>query len=284
MWLDKHGDPTEREVATATPSQERGRVHERLVRRKIGNVRPVRAASWNEAVVITSQLMQDGVSAIWGGSLEARLPSNPNVILRGKPDLMRRVRSRSSPNALVYQPIEIKIYRAAHDVDWLQLDFYQYLLQLYQGNIEPGELWLGSREPGAYVSYQHEYSQARLFESIEDVLKSLNSNEIPPIFFSDYCQGCQWHTSCKETAEQSSDIALLPGLRRETWVAMRQSSIQHVDEVAALPVADLKRLKGLGKITARETQQWAEAWLKKEAFVFEPISRKLSPTGNYARH
>jgi uncharacterized protein len=65
----------------------------------------------------------------------------------------------------------------------------------------------------------------------------------PPIWFdSDHCPFCPWRAACDATALERRDLATLPALRRNQARALRQSGVNSVPELAALPLARLAAL------------------------------------------
>jgi predicted RecB family nuclease len=265
VWLDAHGDPSRRDATS--PEMLRlytlGDQHEQTIHASIaGTIEPAPIASWEEGVAITRDLMAQGVPGIIGACLEhsATLDLSDRVYsLHGQIDQLRRV-WRHGEN--VYAPIEIKRRSKPAEADWLQLDFYVWLLTLIQDSTPPAELWLGADAYGRpRQRLPHDYDEDRLMTALTRVTELLNASSEPPVCIEPHCKTCPWYTSCQTIAQRERRIDVLYGISSITRANMMRVGITSLEQVVALSCEELQQIKGIGPKTAPRMRATAQAWL-----------------------
>jgi uncharacterized protein len=256
VWLDRHADPLLR-VEPPSALADNGRAHEDIISaQRYGPTTALPTASWAEAVQLTRALMRQGVRAVRGAALERSAAFNGGgpVMVRGRVDWL--VRHDRHSGGWRYAPVEIKQRRTLTEADQLQLDLYLWLLEDAQGDgVSEGLFLLG--EAGETL---HSYDPARVLAALEQAAALCAAPQAPPVFLGKHCDLCPWQRDCTLTARAGRDIALLPGLKRETWQALRAAGILTWDDVAAQPVKTLQRLRGLGRATAETLRAYAQAF------------------------
>jgi len=275
VWLDEHGGQRE----TVSPAVFAGGInHEQLVSAAMfGKVTPVRAADWPELVRVTRTLMARGAAGIQGGAFERTW--HDGITVRGRVDWLRRVAQPSQLRAWSYEPVEIKLRREINDNDRLQLDLYLWLLEAAQGVETTGWFWMGRDSDNRPLHViEHTLDEMRLRGAIAHAA-AITAGAAPPIFFGGHCEGCGWRSACGETAAARRDIALLPGLSRQTWLHMRQTGMQTLDDLLALPESELSRFKGVGKVRALEIHTHARSVVTGMPVPRHPLPDKVKLPG-----
>lgn len=272
LWLDRYADTRLREVIS--PSVFAGGIsHEQTVSMAMfGEATPVRAADWPEMVRVTHMLMARGAAGIQGAAFEYAW--DDNTIIRGRVDWLRRAAQPSRLGAWSYEPVEIKLRQEVTPDDCVQLDLYLWLLREVQGVETSGWFWMGrdgDNRPRRQI--EHSLDETRLKAAVERAVQVMQG-DAPPIFLGGHCQNCPWRSACNETAAAARDIALLPGLSRQTWLHMQREGVRTLDDMLALPMAELSRFKGVGKIRALEMHTHARA-----VVTGMPVPRNPLPEG-----
>jgi predicted RecB family nuclease len=268
VWLDVHGDwtlrsevPEEVHRLYVLGSQHEQRLHEATA----GEIQPIPIASWEEGVAVTTDLMDRGVPGIIGACLEYRTPldlSDTLYTVRGRVDRLVRVAQHGER---LYSPVEIKQHASPHPADWIQLDFYVWLLGLIQGRTPPAELWLGADiydQPRRRLV--HEYDEDRLMEALARVIALLGTAGEPPVHLAPHCKGCPWLGSCQEIAQHDRSIDLLYGVSRRTREQMRRAGLATLAHVVDLTPEALQQVKGIGPVSAPVIHANAQAWLTQQ--------------------
>lgn len=273
IWLDRHADPLLR-VEAPSPLADRGRAHEDAVSaRRYGPPTPLPAVSWDEAAALTRRLMRQGVRAVRGAALERTVTLAAPLTVRGRVDWLQRLDQHNG--GWRYMPVEIKQRQAATDADRLQLDLYLWLLAGAQGEgVSEGLLLLGERGEET-----HTYNPQRLLAALEQAAAAQAAPQAPPVFLGKHCDLCPWRQDCALTARAGRDIALLPGLKRETWQALRAEGIGTWDELAAQPLKTLQRLRGLGRASAETLRAHAQAFAADSPRWLNPLPPELRAPG-----
>jgi len=304
VWQDFHGDLTQRDPLSSFAMQQfaGGIEHEQTVRRAmVGEVTPIQAATWEESLKATQELMGEGVAGIAGGAFEREIA--PGILARGSIDWLRRINQPSKFGRWAYEPIEIKQRVKPHDADKIQLDFYLWLLNDAQDAEVNGWFWHGRDDEGrAKAVIEHVLDEARLFGAMRRVMALIDPSpptplpsleglpsgagargenaphgenildESPPIFLGSHCKNCHWFSVCTATAQIEHDFTLIPGLQRPTWELMRADGIRTVEDVAARDTRELQRFKGIGRQRAQEIRTHAQALMQNR-----PMQRQTLP-------
>lgn len=283
VWLDAHGDPAAR--ADDSPDVlhlwSLGAQHEQAIHAATaGDVQPVEVGSWADGVALTHDLMDQGAPGIVGAFLEYHTPldlTDTVYTLRGRVDQLRRVRHHG---AYVYAPVEIKQHSQPEAADWVQLDFYVWMLGQLRGAVPPGELWLGADAYGqARRRVIHEYDETRLMDALTRAARVLTAAESPSVVIAPPCKRCPWNATCQETAQEAGQIDLLYGVSRKTRAHMRQAGIATLRDVAALSPEALQQVKGIGPATAPTIRANAQAWLEKRPVRYSPLPEVCTRNG-----
>lgn len=267
IWLDRHADPFER-VEVPTPLADRGNVHEDIIsEQRYGPVEPVGVRSWREAVEVTRKLMASGVDGIRGAALERTADFPTPITVRGQVDWLRRVRHAFWGTGR-YAPVEIKQRQTVTEADQLQLDLYLWLLEGVQGEgVTEGFFLLGTGQQEI-----HTYNPDRLMTALAQAVTILEAPQAPPVFLASHCELCPWQQSCSRAAYETRDITLLPGLKRETWVALRDAGLATWDDLSAQTPKALEHFRGLGPSTARTLHAYAQAFAENAPRWLEALS------------
>jgi predicted RecB family nuclease len=275
VWLDFHGDPAERDPLSDFAMRQfaGGIEHEQSARRgMVGEVTPIQAATWEESLQITQELMGEGAAGMAGAAFEREIA--PGIVARGSIDWLRRVAQPSKFGRWAYEPVEIKQRVKLQRADTIQLDFYLWLLNHAQDAQVNGWFWLGRDDEGRAKSViEHEYDEARLFGVAQRALAMMTAppSGIPPIYLGSHCKNCHWHTACAAAAQLQRDFTLIPGLQRPTWEQMRADGIRTIDDVVARPPRDLQRFSGIGRQRALEILTHAQALIDNRPMQRRPL-------------
>jgi predicted RecB family nuclease len=276
VWLDAHGDPSARdEVSPETQwLYAMGIQHEQTVQQATAaTITPVPVSTWEEGIAATRDLMRQGIPGIVGAYLEYSAPldlTDRHYTLRAKVDRLVR---RSYQGKTVYAPIEIKQRTRPEDADWVQLDFYVWLLGLIQGTAPPAELWLGADEIGRpRTRLLHEYDEERLMGVLARMTDTLAAPSIPPLRLEPYCTGCPWYSFCQVMARQEGHLDLLYNIPHATRDNLRRAGLNTLSDVMAVPLEELLPIKGIGVKTALRLQANAQALLS-----YQPVWRDTLP-------
>lgn len=282
VWLDAHGDPALR----GEPPPETLRLyalgvhHEQTIHATAGPVTPVPVASWAEAVRATSDLMQRGSPGIIGACLAVEVPldsSGRPYHLHGRIDRLVRLPGYTRPT---YAAVEIKQRSRPEEADWLQLDFYTWLLGLVQGTTTRAELWLGADEfAQPYRRIPHDFDEDRLMNALARAAALVAQSLAPGIRLAPHCKGCPWLASCEAGARQAQSIDLLYGVSRTTRASMRQAGISTLAHVAACTPEELQQVRGIGPVTAPAIRANALAWIEGRPVRLADVSSACAQPG-----
>lgn len=260
VWLDHFGERNLRETVSADVFAG-GISHEQAVGAAMfGPVIPVTALDWADKVRVTRDLMRQGAAGIQGAAFERTFDFGLPITVRGRVDWLRRVSQPSELGRWCYEPVEIKLRKEVSLEDRLQLDLYLWLLNQEQGVETSGWFWMARDADNRPLHViEHSLDEARLFMAFEQVYALLDMVSAPPIFLAAHCKTCSWHSACENSARSGQDIALLPGLSRQTWEHMHRENIQTLEHILALSPQDLSHFKGVGKKRAMEMRAHAQA-------------------------
>lgn len=280
VWLDHHGDRNLRETIPADVFTD-GIKHEQAVSAAMfGAATPVEALNWADMVQVTRDLMRRGAAGIQGAAYERTIDFGLPITVRGRVDWLRRVSQSSSLGHWSYEPVEIKLRKELKLEDRLQLDLYLWLLNQEQGVETSGWFWMGrdyDNHPLRVI--EHTLDEAGLLTAFERVSALLESASTPPVFLASHCKSCPWHSSCQQAAAVGRDIALLPGLSRQTWEHMHRENISTLDHILVLSPQDLSHFKGVGKKRAMEIQAHAQAVMSGMPVPRCPLPEKVRLPG-----
>jgi predicted RecB family nuclease len=283
VWLDAHNDVSLREALSPAVLQRlhEGVEHEEDVHAATApRMESIPVRDWSQGVELTRQAMQEGMKTILGAHLEASLElDGVPIIVRGKIDRLVRVHRlihvMKHPQKMVYAPVEIKQYLQLDEADSLQLDCYIWLLKQTQ-QVEPptAEFWLGKDEYGVPVHrIQHEYDEDRFLNTLSRMVYLISQQtDAPPVRLAEHCKGCGWHSACKTQAKVHYDVSLLNGLRSETHTHFKLASITSMHQVAAMTVDELRKFKGIGRVTAETMQLQARAYVEQRPMWLEQLN------------
>lgn len=269
VWLDTHGDPSERSTPSAalTSRLAGGVAHEEAVHvATVGAIQPMPVSSWAEGVQVTREAMQRGDPVIPDAHLEALLPLDglaQPVMLRGKVDQLQRYDQRGSQ--ALYFPIEIKRYLRPSEADMLQLDAYVWLLEQAQG-VQPrySGFWFGMRDDGQPArKIRHDYDDMRLWAALEHAARLITDTETaPPVRIASHCRECVWYSACMSQAVANHDISLLNGLYKETRIHLQNAGIVSLQQIVSMSVVELRQFRKIGPTTAPMIHAQARAWIE----------------------
>ncbi len=256
LWLDDHAPAARKGPVTvqARILADQGIVHERAIMAAKAIERPATRVDPNlplsEQLGATLALMREGVAVIEQALIEA--PIDTGHVLRARADRLERREFPSSLGAWSYAPIEIKKQHTPTDAARLQLDAALWILHEHFGSPATGELWLGQDTAGQPLAVElRPYDAKRLPAAISRLRAIFAAETPPPLWFDRPCTLCPWAAECTRQAREQDDLVRLPGLRKDTWAALRQQGVTTLHELAALPPERLVRLPGVGvKTTA----------------------------------
>ena len=276
VWLDQHGDLAQRDPTS--PSTQRLytlgiRHEERIHAATTHTIEPVDVESWEDAVVATHDLMQQGVPGIIGACLETIAPldlTGRMFTIRGKIDQLLR---QPGHDGYSYAPVEIKQRASAVEADHVQLDLYLWLLGFVQDSVPHGELWLGADAYGRpRRRVLHEYDDDRLMTALTRTAALLDASPEPPVKIEPHCAHCPWYGPCQHIAQREKRIDLLYRVSGKTRANMEQAGITTLAHVATLSPADLQQIKGIGPVTAPAIHANARAWLEERPIRHQPLA------------
>jgi predicted RecB family nuclease len=282
VWLDAHSDTALYESLSVSVLQRlyEGVEHEEDIHAATApRMESIPVRDWAEGVELTRLAMQEGVKTILGAHLEVSLDiEGVRVIVRGKVDRLVRIHRLINvikhPQKMVYAPVEIKQYLQLDDADLLQLDCYMWMLTQIQ-QVEPptAEFWLGKDEYGVPARrLEHEYDENRFLSALTRLVTLISRQpDAPPVRLAAHCHGCGWHSACKSHAQIHYDVSLLNGLRSETHAHFRQASITSMHQVASMTVDELRKFKGIGRITAETMQLQARAYVEQRPMWLDAV-------------
>lgn len=269
VWLDTHGDPSERSAPSAalTARLAGGVAHEEAVHvATVGAIQPMPVSSWAEGVQVTREAMQRGDAVILNGFFESLLPLDglaQPVMLRGRIDRLEKHGQRGSQ--ALYLPVEIKRYGTLSDADRLQLDAYIWLLGQAQGAQPPfAGFWLGGREDGRPAQkVRHDYDDMRLWTALDHAARLIaDTDTAPPVRIASHCRECAWYSACRSQAVATHDVSLLNGLHKATRSHFQSVGIVSLQQIVAMSVVELYQFRNIGKTTAPVIHAQARAWIE----------------------
>jgi len=227
------------------------------------SINPITVDTWEEAVAVTRDLMARGVEGILGACLEAQTPldlTDRVFTVRGQIDRLVRLPQFDEP---VYAPVEIKQRSRPEDADWVQLDFYVWLLSFEQAVVPAGELWLGENAYGLpRARLEHHYDEERLMAALLRVIAVRDAVDEPGVRIEPHCKTCHWNALCQSHARMDGNIDLLYALPRTTRANLRRAGITTLSRVLAAAEDELLAVKGIGAKTAARLRINARAWIE----------------------
>jgi predicted RecB family nuclease len=279
VWLDAHGDANLRSPLSADVRRRlaHGILHEDMIQEAmIGPADVLPTLSWPDALRQTLDLMGQGVQAIRGAVFERELDG---VTVRGQVDWLIRTSEASNFGRWAYQPVEVKSYADVTEADTLQLDLYLWLVAEAQGAETSGWLWMGQDATGRpRHQIEHHLRADVLFAALER-LRDIQAAAAPGVFLASHCDHCQWLAACTEKARQEHSFTLLPTLKRQTRQHLWDSGIRTYDEIAAMPLAELQKFYGIGKVNAHDIMALANAFMNDGPVWRKPFPDELRLPG-----
>ena len=197
--------------------------------------------------------------------------------MRGRVDRLVRLPQVDDP---IYAPVEIKQRAKPEDADWVQLDFYAWLLGFYQGTTPPGELWLGVNDAGLpRERLPHTYDEDRLMTVLAQALRLIDTREEPPVILAPHCRACPWNTLCESIAREEGSIDVLYAIPRQTRDHLRQAGLTSLARIADAPPEVLQQVRGVGPVTAPRLRANAQAWLDHAPVWYAPLPEPCDQPG-----
>jgi predicted RecB family nuclease len=161
----------------------------------------------------------------------------------GRPDILQRVEGQSSFGPWMYRPVDAKCGSKKWPVATKRVPvaFYALLLGKVQG-AQPST-FVTDHYDGANEECTADYID-RVHAAVTGIVRA-ERGEDPGLRMTSRCRDCKWHTVCREDAERTNHITLLPGLRRDSAAALLRRGIESVADVVAQPTF-LPSVQGIG--------------------------------------
>jgi predicted RecB family nuclease len=279
VWLDKFGDQNQREDVSGKNylAFQRGIEHEATIHAATNpNLVTINVQTWNEAIQECQNAMRGGVPILLNASTEKLVKligRQEEVLFRGAIDRLERHEDG------FYYPIEIKKYSQLTEADFLQLDFYCFLLGEIQGKTPNGEFWLSSQVDGfPEQRIHHEYSSERLKKALARWVNLSRFKNPPPLLYESHCRKCYWHSFCTEELKKELKIELLWNMDSATRKDLKERGIFTLKQFFTLSLEEMRELRGVQK-TASRHKAHAEAWLTNKPVRYAEFSSSFPISG-----
>jgi uncharacterized protein len=225
-----------------------------------------RLGDLNEGFRATQELMRRGADYVYQGVLMAD-------DLVGIPDLLVRVPGNSWHGNYQYRPIDIKYATTATNNHRIQVMAYLYLLEVMQGVMADGAIWLRPQpeedpRDGTVVEEAVAFDPV-LFDDALGRARDLAGGYEPSPFISSVCNDCDWREHCCPLAESINDVSLLPGVKRQVWQGLHERGFGNLRALAGASREQLITIKGVGDITAARLINQAKAVTSGEVLLLE---------------
>lgn len=248
VFLDAHGDPTEKVPASAFLEMlwQSGRDHEDRVIATLDIVDAKTTDDVDRRIEDTLRLMREGHAWIYHGLFRVG-------DLVGEPDLLERVETPSTLGDHSYIPVDVKAGRAFEDRKvptpkeqyQIQLSAYAEMLEAAQG-VRPsiGRIIDRSGEPqtidlAAYRStYEERRAQLRRIVAKEETTG--------PGWNSAACPQCLWQEHCWKDLQARDDLTTVAGIGAGRRDGLWQIGVRTASELAKTSPEQLQQAKGVG--------------------------------------
>ena len=216
-----------------------GERHEKAYLDTLEEVVDLSTASFTERIYKTKDLVRSGVSIIYqpGFAVDATLGTIQRTIT-SQPDFIVR-----EGNSYIIRDCKIarRIQEKDHPEILRQLELYGWLFQQTTGLPPAGlEVVSGTGEI-VRIPYDGGVTALGLLRTIDEIQK-LDEEPYEPVGWTK-CQHCGYFERCWKAAEDSRDLALVPGVDRGLVLALRSLGIKTIEELADLDEEFLFNLK-----------------------------------------
>ncbi len=236
--------------------------------------------NYDEGYRATRELMKKGVSNIYqavlfqdkeiSNMIEEKQIQFPGLkfipFYRGIPDILERKDGSSNLGDYHYVVGDIKSSKKPKPHQKMQVAFYSWLLSDIQGRIPD----TGYIIP---ITGEKEYFDIDLYwwmlkDFLEEEIFEIALKENPFYHYTGSCENCEWCEHCKNKAEGSNDISLLPGLQKRQKKILARNKIHTISDAAEkMNVNKLSSKWGLGKSGLERIKLQAKSTLSGEKIV-----------------
>jgi len=257
LWHERFSDPKKKgDIPELTQKLlEQGVVHEEDYIEGM-DFEEVKIKDPNKAFRETIRLMQAGADLIYQGEIQYE---KDGVIYRGRPDLLKKKRGKSTFGNWYYRPIDIKSSRAIKPEQMLQLVLYADILEVVQGRF-PTEVAIINRDKEMVEVEIEEKHRMKMEKRISEML-SIMAGDKPPLKLASKCKQSPWFAECIHEAEKAEDLALIYNLDARSHIRLRQNNINTIHDVAIMDVESLPKIPHASLETLKRAKMQAQSLL-----------------------
>lgn len=259
VWYDLYGDQEKKEKLSdfAAKLIEEGKLHEKEFIEGYKAVE-VKSVDGKEAFKETLALMQEGVSCIYQGWIEAEIDG---VLYRGRPDLLERVQGDSHFGAWHYRPIDVKLSGSLKPKHRNQLIFYSWVLEEVQGCL-PQSYGVINRDKDLI---EEEFGNEKQLDKAKEIthgIIDIKGGSKPPFVINSGAKQSPWYAETLREAEEIKDISLIYNLDQRAIAQLRPLGINTVDDMAKVDIPQLPKIKWGSVEKLRRAQLQAQALIE----------------------
>lgn len=216
--------------------RERGALHEEnyIQHLEEGGFRPMRIVGAG----VEEQQVQETIEAMRRGSPIIIQGALSDEKWGGRPDILRRVESRSELGEWSYEVVDTKLARETKGGTVLQLCLYSDLLTKVQG-VAPEFMYVVSPgmgfEPGIYRTSDY----AAYYRLIKSSLESSVEESVHPETYPDpkeHCDICRWRLQCDGRRRVDDHLCLVAGISKLNINELKTHGVESTGTLAAVPL------------------------------------------------
>ncbi|MEM9220715.1 MAG: TM0106 family RecB-like putative nuclease [Cyanobacteria bacterium P01_F01_bin.150] len=293
-FLDKYGSPANKDAISDYMKKVRqdSLTHQKNILAKHPTQTPqYPARHWHKGFEETLKLMQQGVSHIEKGVLQAICPpfiaefgetspyqslnlthirnNGKTIILVSRPKLLIRTPGKSEFGNWFYVPADIKLGKRPKTDYQVVAALHAYLLFLIQGTW-PDKSSLFLRHGNEY-SVKLEEKIPQMTSVLENCVEMIVHQQEPGVFISrNRCDLCPWLSHCYDVAQSEAHLSLLPGVTPSRYTHLKNLNLTTVESLAQVSSLALASLPGFGHKTAHKLVRQAQATHHSKALKLLP--------------
>ena len=266
IWYDLFGDQSKKEKSSDFTRMlcDKGKEYEKKYISE-RNVIEVTEIDSDQGFKKTLELMRAGVDEIYQGWIQFNIA--PDVMYRGRPDLLKKVSGKSSLGDWYYNPVEIKLASSMEDYHRHQLIFYSIILEKLQGQ-RPSEIeMIGryDRSENCFLSRGLDIDEKHVKQTedcIAKILNVMNGNKPEFTITSEAKESSPWFNVAKEEAKAAKDLALIYKLDSRSLTALRAQGINTLHDLIGADISRLKKIPYASHETLEKKKLQAEALIR----------------------
>jgi len=186
----------------------------------------------------TMALMESGIQVIAQGALS-------DEAWFGRPDVLRRVETKSSRWAWSYEVADTKLAKETRATTILQVSLYSDLLQTIQGT-QPESFCVVTPNKGFSEEKYRVADYAAYYRYVRERLRKVVGEELAKETYPEpveHCHVCRWFLECDSRRRADDHLSLVAGIRRQQRDQFEDWDAETMAKLSLLPIPLKERPK-----------------------------------------